>query len=334
MWVGDVFTGQYALSLVNLGVVLDNLYASATARRDGFEDPENAGVPFTLSLEKLIIFGEQVAHGRYQEVLRVLDPESVHVTPEQVLAAQLRATWEMVRLLVLVKALDVVAGDVARPLEVEVDIVAFDHIEASVFTRVHDGIVDVGRVRDFERHEQVLDLITIVLADTVSSPIEVHVARVREEGRRGPIRENRLEEVDVLGVWLKHAVRQTRFLSLDEHRVDRVLFDELRDFAERLLLHVLRHLSLLPKHPLKPIEELAIQEHSIKGFGGLDGSAPVFLSDSSLHVLVTVSRDITIADQAVKLVRENTPLRPLLLVTSHDNDGFVLGFFARAMRPR
>ena len=85
-------------------------------------------------------------------------------------------------------------------------VVALDHGEASVFASVHHSVVDVGRVRDLERHEKVLDFVAVVLANTVRSSLKMTVAWVREEGSWGPTVEDRLEEVRFLGVRLEHAV--------------------------------------------------------------------------------------------------------------------------------
>ena len=101
----------------------------------------------------------------------------------------------MVCLLVLIKSLDVIGCDVARPLHIEVVVVALDHGEASVFASVNHSVVDVGRVRDLERHEKVLDFVAVVLANTVRSSLKMTVAWVREEGGWRPTVEDRLEKV-------------------------------------------------------------------------------------------------------------------------------------------
>lgn len=184
----------------------------------------------------------------------MLNAQAVHVTPKEVLATELRAAWEVVGLLILVEVPYVVAGDVAGPLKVKVDVVALDHVKTGIFARVHHSVVDVSRVSNFERHKQVLDLISVVLAHTVSGPLQMTVARIWEEGCRWSVCENRLEEVDVLGVWLKHTVGQTRFFALDEHWVDRVFFYEPVDFLENALLQVFWQLAVTPERPLEAIE--------------------------------------------------------------------------------
>ena len=113
----------------------------------------------------------------------------------------------MVSLLVLVQALDVIRCDVACPLHIEERVVAFDHDQARVFARVDDCVVNVRRIRDFERHEQVLDLVTAILSHPVSSPIEMHVVGVREESCWWPVRKYGLQEVHFLGMWLEDTVR-------------------------------------------------------------------------------------------------------------------------------
>jgi len=125
----------------------------------------------------------------------VLHSQTVHISPQQVFPAQLRAAWEVVCLLVLVEPFDVIGRDVARPLHIEVVVVALDHSEARVFARVHHSVVDVGRVRDLERHEKVLDFVAVVLANTVRSSLEMTVAWVGEEGGWRSSLEDRLEEV-------------------------------------------------------------------------------------------------------------------------------------------
>ena len=98
----------------------------------------------------------------------------------------------MVCLLILVQHLNVVGVNVASPLHVEVLIVAFDHIKTSVFARVHHSIVNVRRILNFKRHEEVVDLIAIILANTISCPLEMHIARVWEKCGRWSVIEDRL----------------------------------------------------------------------------------------------------------------------------------------------
>ena len=52
----------------------------------------------------------------------------------------------MVGLLILVKSLDVISCNVARPLHVEVLVIALNHVKTSIFARVDDCIIDVCRV--------------------------------------------------------------------------------------------------------------------------------------------------------------------------------------------
>ena len=73
----------------------------------------------------------------------------------------------MIRLLVLIQVLDVVGSDVSSPLNIEVRIGRLHHGEACVLARVDHRVVDVRRVRYLERHEQVLDLFSVVDANSV-----------------------------------------------------------------------------------------------------------------------------------------------------------------------
>ena len=125
----------------------------------------------------------------------------------------------MIGLLVLVEHLDVVGVDVARPLHVKVLIAALDHVETRILTRVDHGVVDVSGVRNLERHEEVVDFVALVLANAISRPLEVHIARIGEKSCRRSIIEDGLEEEDLLCMWLEHGVRQASFLSLYEHLV-------------------------------------------------------------------------------------------------------------------
>ena len=88
------------------------------------------------------------------EVLREFGPHPAHVTPEKVLAAQLGRAREMVRFLIFVEVLDVIGGDIARPLHIEqVCIIRLKHSETGGLTRVHHSVINVRGVGDAERHE-------------------------------------------------------------------------------------------------------------------------------------------------------------------------------------
>ena len=59
----------------------------------------------------------------------------------------------MISLLILVQSLDIVGGDVARPLQIEILVVALYHVETGIFAGVDNGVVDVRGVCNFESHE-------------------------------------------------------------------------------------------------------------------------------------------------------------------------------------
>ena len=211
---------------------LDNFDSSATTSRHGFEDPKGGRVALSLALEKLVVFWEQVTDWCDEKVFWVFHSQTVHITPQQVFPAQLRAAREVVSLLVLVEPLDVIGGDVACPLDIEVVVVALDHCEARVFASVNHSIVDVSWVGDLERHEKVLDFIAVILANTVRGSLEMTVTWVREERSWGSSVEDRLEEVRFLGVRLEYTVRESGFLAFDKDLVQGVVFNEVLNFLQ------------------------------------------------------------------------------------------------------
>ena len=207
-------------------MVLDNLDSSTATGSDWLQDPESCGFPLPFCLELVIVFGEQVAHGCDNEVYWVLDPEPVHVAPKEILPPELRRAWEVIRLLILVQPFDVGSCDVPGPLQVEVGIGPFDHIEACILARVDNGIVDVRRVRYPERHKQVVDLVPLVLTNAVTGPLLMDVARVGEEGGGRPASEDRFQEVRFLGMGLEDAIGEASFFAFDKDLVQWVVFDE------------------------------------------------------------------------------------------------------------
>ena len=227
MRVGDVLAGEDTLTFVNLRVALDNLDSTATTCRDWLQDPEIARVLLSFRLKFLIVFRKQVAHGCKYKFGRVLNPESVHVAPQKVLPAELGRPREVVRLLILVQPLNVFCCDVACPLHVEICIDTFDHVEAGILASVDDCVVDVGRIRDLKRHKQVVHLVSFILANAVSRPIHVDIARVGEEGSGRSPSEDRFEEDDLIGVRLEHTVREAGLFTLDKNLVQRIVLDEI-----------------------------------------------------------------------------------------------------------
>lgn len=113
----------------------------------------------------------------------------------------------MVRLLILVQSLDVIRSDIASPLDIKILVDTLYHVEASILACIDYSVVNMSRVRDFERHEKVVDLLAIVFPNAVCCSLQMHIAWIREESRRRSIIENGLEEIDFFGMWLKHAVR-------------------------------------------------------------------------------------------------------------------------------
>ena len=122
----------------------------------------------------------------------------------------------MIGLLVLVQVFDIVWGYIACPLDIKVLVITFNHIEARIFASVDHGVVNVSSIWYFEWHEQVLNLLTIVLSNTVYRSIEMYVAWVWEKCRWRSVMEYGLKEVDFLGVWFEHTVGQSSLFSFDK----------------------------------------------------------------------------------------------------------------------
>ena len=133
----------------------------------------------------------------------------------------------MICLLVLVQTFDIVRCNVARPLHIEVVVVTLYHVKARSFTSVDYSIVNVRGVWYLERHEQVLDLLSIVPANTVSRSLNVAVIRVGEKGGWRSIGENGLEEERLLGVGLEHTVGETGLFTLDKDLVQWIVLNEI-----------------------------------------------------------------------------------------------------------
>ena len=56
MRIGDILARKNAFSFVNFGVTLNNFDATATAGRNGLEDPKRSRFPLSLALEEIIVF--------------------------------------------------------------------------------------------------------------------------------------------------------------------------------------------------------------------------------------------------------------------------------------
>ena len=98
-------------------------------------------------------------------------------------------------------------------------ILGLDHCEACAFTGVDHRVVYVSRVRDAERHVQVLDFFSCVDSDPVGNALDPHIARVLEKGHWRSALEDGLQESDLLCVRLEHGVGQASLLFLDEFLV-------------------------------------------------------------------------------------------------------------------
>ena len=81
MGIGDILACQNAFSLVDLRSGCDDLDTATTASGDWLEDPEGTWVSFSFILEQVVVLCNQVAHRRYDEVLRMLDSQTIHIPP-------------------------------------------------------------------------------------------------------------------------------------------------------------------------------------------------------------------------------------------------------------
>ena len=113
----------------------------------------------------------------------------------------------MVRLLKLVEEGDVVRVDVASPLQIEVLARALEHAEARALAAIHKRVVYVGVITYFKRHEQSFHFVPLKLPDSVALAFYLHVRWILEEGRRRSILKNGVNERNIAGVGLEHAIR-------------------------------------------------------------------------------------------------------------------------------
>ena len=127
---------------------------------------------------------------------------------------------------------DVAGSNVARPLNVEVGVASFDHNKSGVFERIDHCVIDVGVVRDAERHKEKLDFFFGVDAYAVTLPLEVDVVGVVEESRGGSALENGLQEVNLPAGRLENGVGQTSLFSPNKNGVNRVLLNEFVNFEK------------------------------------------------------------------------------------------------------
>ncbi len=82
MWVGNILASQDAFSFVYFGVVLDDFNSSSTASSYRLQNPKCGRVALSLALKLLIVIREKVTHWCDNEILWMLNSESVHVPPE------------------------------------------------------------------------------------------------------------------------------------------------------------------------------------------------------------------------------------------------------------
>ena len=100
--------------------------------------------------------------------------------------------------------LDVVGCNIASPLDIEVGVRPFDHSKTSIFAGVDHGVVDMCRIGNFERHEEIFNFIPIVNSDPVRHSLEVNVRWVREKCCWRSALKDRLEEAHLLRMWLEN----------------------------------------------------------------------------------------------------------------------------------
>ena len=120
----------------------------------------------------------------YVELLRVLEPHSINIPPEQVLSPQVHGLWKMVNFLILVQLQDILNGRVSRPNEIVV-FASLEKLKSSSFHGVDNCIVYVSPFGYQEGHEEVLDVASswVALDEVCAVWLElVNVAWVWEEG--------------------------------------------------------------------------------------------------------------------------------------------------------
>ena len=126
----------------------------------------------------------------------------------------------MIRLLILVQVLDIVSRDIPRPLHVEqVRIVGFEHGEASCFTRVHHSVINMSRITNAERHEQVFYFLSSIHTNAICNSFDTHVRWILEKSYRRSAFENRFQESNLVRVWLENTIWQASLVFLQEFLV-------------------------------------------------------------------------------------------------------------------
>lgn len=138
-----VLRREVSVLATDLGLFANDLDPSSAAGRHGLEYIQDIVVlSFAIKQELIVVCGEQIGGRSDVELFAKLVAHSVHVLPQQVLAAQLDRPWEMVNFLVFVHLADLLVLGVAGPDHVPV-VGLLDHLEASVFEPVDHCVVDV-----------------------------------------------------------------------------------------------------------------------------------------------------------------------------------------------
>lgn len=84
MGIVDVTTGEYAFLIAYVLFAVDYFDAAAAACRDRLQNVERFFVLWmsSVSLKLTVLFLQDVAHWCNRKLLRELDPQPIHVSPE------------------------------------------------------------------------------------------------------------------------------------------------------------------------------------------------------------------------------------------------------------
>ena len=92
-------------------------------------------------------------------------------------------------------------------------------------------------VRDFKCHEQILNLLSFILSDTITLALHFHIGWILKERSGWSIFKDALQESGLLRVRLEHRVREAAFLSLDKSHVQGVDGKIFLDLHNLVLFH-------------------------------------------------------------------------------------------------